>query len=124
MRFARSRRALLALAASMLLALVATTAQSPAQTPTIAQKSGTVPNASARQVDINTARLDELKTLPGIGDAYAQKIINGRPYSNKTQLQSRGILPGATYNKIADLIIAKRVTSPNVSPNVASPKPR
>jgi competence protein ComEA len=59
-------------------------------------------------VDINSADAAHLKALPGIGDAYSAAIIKGRPYKNKTQLLSRGIIPQATYNKISARIIAKQ----------------
>jgi DNA uptake protein ComE-like DNA-binding protein len=64
--------------------------------------------APAGVVDINHASKDDLKTLPGIGDAYANAIIRNRPYKNKAQLKSRNVIPDATYNKIKDKIIAKQ----------------
>jgi competence protein ComEA len=61
----------------------------------------------ADKLDINTATPDQLKALKGIGDAYSKRIIDGRPYTAKNQLTTRGILPPATYNAIKDQIVAK-----------------
>jgi competence protein ComEA len=72
--------------------------------------------AKAKLVDINTATEAELKAIPGIGDAYAAKIIAGRPYANKTQLKSRNILPAPVYEKTQDLIIAKQAVKEAVKP--------
>ncbi len=103
MRITRLTLAILSLASAVLFsavpmgALQAKPASNPAATA-----------SSAALVDINSAAKDQLKALPGVGDVYAQKIIDARPYANKTQLKSKNIVPAATYAKIDKLVIAKQ----------------
>ena len=59
-------------------------------------------------LDVNSASKADLQTLPGIGEAYAQKIIDGRPYQRKDQLVSKKVIPQATYDKIKDLLVARQ----------------
>jgi DNA uptake protein ComE-like DNA-binding protein len=59
-------------------------------------------------LDVNSASVEELQTLPGIGDAYAKKIIDNRPYQRKDEIVRKAGVPQATYDKIKDRIIAKQ----------------
>ena len=89
------------LAAALLLAI--TPVFTPAQTP---KPAAATTKSTTTPLDINTATPDQLKAIPGIGDAYSKRIIDGRPYTAKNQLVTRGILPQGVYDKIKDQIIA------------------
>ena len=84
-------------------------AKSAAHTAPVAKAAPAAPaKKTAELLDINTATKEQLAALPGIGDAYSQKIIDGRPYLAKSDLKARKILPVAVYDKVNKLIIAKQ----------------
>jgi len=81
----------------------------PAAKPEAGKPADKKADAKTALLDINAATKAELTAIPGIGDAYAQKIIDGRPYAKKDHLKSKKIVPAATYDKIKDRIVAKQV---------------
>jgi DNA uptake protein ComE-like DNA-binding protein len=104
-RFCR-RAVSLFIAVLVLAAASAADAQTKPKPKGAAAQSSAAPKAAP--LDINSATKAELTALPGIGDAYSQKIIDGRPYARKDELVSKNIVPKATYEKIKDQIVAKQ----------------
>ncbi len=77
------------------------------QAKTAAKKSKAAP-PKVEPVDINSATKEELKKLPGIGDAEADKIIAGRPYLSKAHLQTHNIVSPGVYQALSPLVVAKQ----------------
>src|SRR5262249_36429812 len=89
--------------------IYAQTGKEPSKTETKEPAKAAAPKKAP--LDINTAAEDELKALPGIGEAYSKKIIENRPYARRDELVSKKIIPKATYEGIKDQIIAKQATT-------------
>lgn len=101
-----------AIAALALMASTATAQAKPAakdaKPAAAAAKTAAPAAAKAEPVDINTATADQLKAVAGIGDAYAAKIIKGRPYKSKDELWRKKVMPKGAYEKLKESIIAKQ----------------
>jgi competence protein ComEA len=105
MKFNRLKTSVLTLASTVLLGVLPAIALQAKPAPGSAAKTPATQSKSA-MVDLNSASKDQLKALPGVGDVYAQKIIDGRPYANKAQLKSKNIVPAASYAKFSSMVIA------------------
>ena len=101
-------RKLTAQIAVLIFALSLFTGMAAAQVDSKASSAAAAASNMAGKLDINSATADQLKELPGIGDAFSQKIVDGRPYRTKLDLVHNKVIPQATYDKIKDMIIAKQ----------------
>ena len=104
----RKRTRIFSIGLGLILALTVVSPMLPA--PAHAQNAAmTVKQARAALVDINTATVDQLQAVPGLGATYAKRIVGGRPYTSKRQLVTRGILPQDVYAKVKGFIIAHHI---------------
>ncbi len=81
--------------------------------------------APKHQVNINTATVEELQTLPAIGPIYSARIIKGRPYQSVDQLERAGV-PARVVVALRDRVTLKGPTiipSPASEAKAEAPKP-
>jgi competence protein ComEA len=101
---------LLLLAAASLCLIASPAGQAAGTAKATGQSKAAPPTSSTKTqlIDINSASADELDQLPGIGPAFAKKIIANRPYRGKNELVQKNIVPPSTYEKIKDKIVARQ----------------
>lgn len=110
------QRKLTAQIAVLIFALSLFSGMAAGQASSKASSAATAATNKAAKLDINSATVDQLKELPGIGDAFSQKIVDGRPYRTKLDLVHKKIIPQATYDKIKDMIVAKQPKGGKMAP--------
>ena len=88
-----------------------------------APKASTGKEMPKDKLDINSASAEDLQKLPGIGEALSKKIVENRPYKRKDELVQKKVIPGPTYDKIKDHIIAKQATAEKRDDTKKSDKP-
>ncbi len=98
------------LVVALALGIAGTAAAQSSTDPSMSAKASKAAAAAGEKLDINSATKDQLDALPGIGSAYADKIISGRPYRTKRDLVTKKIIPQSLYEKIKDQIIAHHST--------------
>jgi len=79
-----------------------------AKAPAKKEKAASAGKTAGDLLDINSASVEQLQALPGIGEAYSKKIVENRPYKGKDELVRKKVIPQATYDKIKEQIIAKQ----------------
>ena len=114
-RLAPALIALALLAAAPLSWATAAAPKAAASAPKAASKAAPAKPAPQRLVDINSASRKQLKALPGIGDAEAERIVAGRPYRSKADLVAAKAIPEGTYHAIKASIIARQPSPPKTS---------
>jgi DNA uptake protein ComE-like DNA-binding protein len=73
------------------------------------------PAAESAKVNLNTASVQQLQELPGIGEVYAGKIVAGRPYRSVEDLAKAGV-PKATVDKIKPMVSVETPSAVSQTP--------